>query len=370
MKYKGQNQYKHKELPAVGILIANLGTPAKPDAPGVRKYLAEFLSDPRVVELPRLLWWLVLHGVILRLRPKRAARAYRKIWTPEGSPLLKISRQQVSALDNLFKTRSAAPVKVVLGMRYGEPSISAALDELTTSNIEKLLVLPLYPQYSGTTTASTFDAVSDALKKWRYVPEIRFVNHYHDFQGYITTLANSLSRYWEENGEPERLLFSFHGLPKRNLLAGDPYFCECQKTARLVAEKLQLDDSRWQTTFQSRFGREEWLKPYTDHLLTEWGSSGVKRVDVICPGFSADCLETLEEIAQENRQRFLEAGGAVFNYIPALNDRPEHMTALASLVIRHLQGWPEASGDWDAESRNAEAARRLERARSMGAPDS
>ena len=367
MKYRSRQNYNHKDLPSAGILITNLGTPTKPTAPAVRRYLAEFLSDPRIVEIPRLLWWIILHGIILRFRPKRAARAYRKVWTPDGSPLLYISQQQANALQTLFKTRSAAPVKVVLGMRYGEPSITRALEELAKHNIEKLLVLPLYPQYSGATAGSTFDAVADILKKWRYVPEVRFINHYHDFPTYITSLANSITRYWEENGEPERLLFSFHGLPKRCLLAGDPYYCECQKTARLVAEKLELEDSRWSITFQSRFGREEWLKPYTDVTLKNWGREGIKNTHVICPGFSADCLETLEEINIQNREIFLGSGGEQFHYIPALNDHPSHIEMLANLLAKHAAGWPQFDTDWDADQAHALALKRAERAVKKGA---
>lgn len=365
--YRGRDDFKHDELPATGVLLVNLGTPEKPTAAAVRRYLAEFLSDPRVVEMNRWLWKLILHGIILRFRPKRAARAYRSIWTDSGSPLMVIGQRQLGALQKVLQTQSPAPIRVALGMSYGQPSIESALNELYRANVQRLLILPLYPQYSGSTTGSVFDAVTRVLQGWRNVPELRVITRYHDFPTYIDAVSNSIARHWEEHGEPERLLLSFHGLPKRYLLNGDPYFCECHKTARLVAEKLGLDEQRWQVAFQSRFGREEWLKPYTDHTLRDWARQGIKRVDVICPGFSADCLETLEEINMQNREIFLGHGGEQFHYIPALNDHPSHIEMLSALIHRHATGWPEFETDWDAVNEVKKAALRLERAKQLGA---
>jgi ferrochelatase len=258
-------------------------------------------------------------------------------------------------------------IKVSLGMRYGSPSIGEALEELRQAGAQRLLVFPLYPQYSGSTTGSTFDAVARVLSTWRWIPELRMITHYHDNPGYLQALVETIRRSWEEVGRGERLLFSFHGLPKRYLLAGDPYHCQCHKTARLLAERLGLEEGEWQVAFQSRFGREEWLKPYADHLLRDWAESGVKRVDVVCPGFAVDCLETLEEIALRNRELFLRAGGKEYHYIPALNDAPDHIRALADLVEQHIQGWPGAGLGWnqDAALRASEISR--QRAVALGA---
>ncbi len=328
--------------PTTGVLLVNLGTPDAPTTVAVRRYLAEFLNDPRVVEFPRVPWWLVLHGVILRIRPPRVARLYRKIWSQQGSPLLAISRQQETALAAAFKQRAPGSVELALAMRYGRPSIEEALDSLRARGICRLVVLPLYPQYSATTTASVYDEVFRVLQGWRRVPELRLIQTYHDDAGYINALAASVREHWDRNGTPERLLMSFHGIPKRYTDAGDPYLCECQKTARDLAGALQLDDAQWQLAFQSRFGREEWLQPYADYTLKSWAKQGIRKVDIVCPGFSADCLETLEEISVENRDLFLAAGGQDFAYIPALNDREDHIQALAKLLERHMQGWDDA----------------------------
>jgi ferrochelatase len=367
MAYRGDSGFLHGTAPALGVLVTNLGTPEAPTTAAVRRYLAEFLSDPRVVEMPRWLWRLILHGVILRVRPRRSAEAYHKVWSPEGSPLLTIARRQVAALAGALGARLPGPVRVALGMRYGQPSIAAALEELRAAGVRRLLVLPLYPQYSATTTGSTFDAVAATLGSWRWLPELRFVTHYHDDPGYLDALAQSVREAWTTHGEPDRVLCSFHGLPRRYLAAGDPYHCECQKTARLLAERLGLAPGRWAVSFQSRVGREEWLKPYTDHLLKEWGAGGVAKVQVICPGFSADCLETLEEIDQQNRGFFLQAGGSAFHYVPALNERADHIRALADLVCRHVQGWPEADPGWAGQQVAAALAASRERALGMGA---
>ena len=318
-----------------GVLIANLGTPAAPEAPAVRRYLAEFLSDRRVIELPRLFWLLILHGWILRTRPRRSAEAYRRIWTAEGSPLLVNSNRQAAALRSALGRDGTESWHVELGMRYGQPSIAEALEKLRQADITRLLVLPLYPQYSGTTTGSTFDAVASALRGWRRVPELFFVSDYHDDPGYIEALVESIRLHQAEHGRPERLLFSFHGIPKRYVDAGDPYHAQCLRTARLIAAELELPQERWTASFQSRFGAAEWLQPYTDKLLRQWAGAGITSVQVICPGFSADCLETLEEIAMQNREHFLEAGGREYSYVPALNDQPAHIEALLGVIRRY-----------------------------------
>lgn len=359
--------FNHDGQMVTGILITNLGTPDAPTSSALRTYLAEFLWDPRIVDLPRPLWWLILHGFILRFRPGRSAAAYKKVWTEDGSPLLSISKRQLVALRQELEQRLSGPVVVELAMRYGNPSIASGLEKLRKANARHILVLPLYPQYSCSTTASTFDAVADSIKTWRWVPEFRFVNQYHDETGYIEALASCVRESWSVRQPPEKLLFSFHGTPKRFHAEGDPYYCQCHKTARLVAERLGLNDDQWQLTFQSIFGKEEWLQPYTIETLKELGSTGTKSVDVICPGFSADCLETIEEIGMENRDAFLEAGGKTFTYIPALNDRNDHIQALAGLVQKHIAGWPESAPDWNAQQQDAENRERLERAMKLGA---
>lgn len=319
---------------ATGVLITNLGTPDAPTPAALRRYLAEFLWDRRVVDLPRPLWWLILNGIILRTRPKRSAAAYRKVWTEAGSPLMAISRRQAALLqDELPKAR------IALGMRYGNPSIASALEELRAAGVERVLVLPLYPQYSCSTSASTFDAVADAVRAWRRVPELRLVGDYHTDAAYLDALAASVRDAWRQRPPAERLLFSFHGTPERFREEGDPYFQQCLATAAGVARRLALDEERWQVTFQSRFGREPWLQPYSDETLKALPGQGIASVDVVCPGFSADCLETLEEMAQENRRLFLDAGGREYHYITALNDRPDHIAALANLIKRNLCGW-------------------------------
>ena len=348
MKFKNIDDFDHDTPESLGILVLNLGTPDAPTTAAVRRYLREFLSDPRVIEVPRPIWWLILHGIILRIRPARSAKAYQSVWGDGGSPLLDIAQHQTDALRKRLAARIPGPVRVELGMRYGNPSIPSALSKLAESNMRRLLVLPLYPQYSATTTASTFDAVTRELSTWRCLPEMRFVNQYHDEDAYIEALASSIRAHWAAHGEPEKLLFSFHGIPKDYFMSGDPYYCHCHKTARLVTERLALPKERWLLSFQSRVGNKEWLKPYTDLQLKAWGAEGVKSVQVICPGFSADCLETLEEIAVENRDYFLEAGGGSYGYIPALNDAPDHIEMLAGLVERHIQGWAEAQ---DSEPR-------------------
>jgi ferrochelatase len=355
-RYSSASEFRHDQAECSGILLTNLGTPAAPTAAAVRRYLAEFLWDPRVVERPRWLWWLVLHGIILRLRPRRAAKSYAKIWTEAGSPLLHISQQQAGQLRAALEPLFAGPVKVALAMRYGEPSIAAGLQSLRKAGARRILVLPLYPQYSATTTASTLDAVTRELQHWRWVPELRFVNHYHDHPSYIHALAASIQSAWESHGRAEKLLFSFHGLPQRCLDAGDPYFCECHKTARLVAQALQLQDTEWETTFQSRFGPEPWLQPYTDHTLEKLAKQGVRHVQIICPGFAADCLETLEEINMQNREIFLQAGGERFHYIPALNAEADHIQLMADVITQHAGDWLTLPPRQDNASERAKAS--------------
>ena len=338
--YQITPQFEHGLAESTGILLVNLGTPDAPTAPAVRRFLKQFLWDPRVVEYPRWLWWLILNGIILRIRPSRSAAAYREIWTDDGSPLMIYSKAVAERLQSIFAERRHGTVNVELAMSYGDPSIDDAVDALLAKGARRLLVLPMYPQYSGTTTASVIDAVARKLKRLRWVPETRFINQYHDEPGYIDALAASIREFWKEHGRGTKLMFSFHGVPKSTLLGGDPYHCQCRKTARLVTEALELGDDEWVLSFQSRVGRDEWLRPYTDETIAELGSKGVDRVDVVCPGFSADCLETLEEIAMQNAELFEESGGRSLHYIPALNDREDHVAFLADLLERHLGGWP------------------------------
>jgi protoporphyrin/coproporphyrin ferrochelatase len=355
-RYLGSEDFQHGDEERLGVLVVNLGTPEAPEPGPVRRYLREFLWDPRVVETSRPIWWLILNGIILPIRPARSARAYRTVWTEEGSPLLSWSRRQAEGIRTRLAERLSGPVEVALGMRYGNPSIGAALEQLRSASVRRLLVFPLYPQYSGTTTGSTFDAVAAALSRWRWVPELRFIGRYHDEPGYIAALATSVREHWAAEGRGEHLVMSFHGLPRSYLERGDPYHCQCQKTARLLAEHLGLADGSWSISFQSRVGREEWLRPYTDELIRSLGKRGLKRIDAICPGFSADCLETLEEIAVQNAEFFHASGGETLSYIPCLNDRQGHLDFLATLAIRHLQGWPEAGPPGDAGAAAKEAA--------------
>ncbi len=331
--------YGHGSRGVTGVLVTNLGTPDEPVSGAVRRYLGEFLSDPRVVELPRLLWLSVLHGIILNVRPRRSARAYARIWTEAGSPLRAITERQATAIEAALRDRVDGPVRVVPAMRYGRPAIADGLERLRRANCTRLLVLPLYPQYSASTSASTFDAVADILKTWRRVPQFRMIVDYHRHDAWVEAVACSIRDHWREYGRKQKLIMSFHGLPRRFLLNGDPYHCQCHASARLIAERLELADDDWQLVFQSRFGREEWLKPYCDHTLVELGENGVASVDVVCPGFAADCLETLEEIAMQNRDIFLSSGGEQYAYIPALNDRPDHIDALVDLIELNLAGW-------------------------------
>jgi ferrochelatase len=311
-----------------GVLLVNLGTPDAPTPAAARRYLAEFLWDPRVVEIPRPLWWLLLHGIVLRVRPGKSAHAYQSIWTERGSPLLVLSQDLAAAL----AAELGNEVRVEIAMRYGSPAIRAKLEAMKAWGVSRILVLPLYPQYAAATTASTFDAVVATVKRWRQIPEWTFVSDYHDEPAYIEAVAESIASYWQEHGRPQRLLMSFHGLPERSRALGDPYHDQCQRSAALIAQHLGLEPGAWQVVFQSRFGPASWLKPYCVEVLKTLPGEGVRAVDLVCPGFAVDCLETLEEIAIANREVFLTAGGERYRYLPALNDSPAHARLLAGLV--------------------------------------
>ena len=339
MTFAREPDYKHGSATRTAILLCNLGTPDAPTASAVRRYLAEFLSDKRVVEIPRLLWMLILHGIILRFRPAKSAAKYASVWTAEGSPLKVWTEKQAGLLGGYLGERGHA-VTVRYAMRYGSTSIASTLDELKALGATRILILPLYPQYSATTSASVNDAVHRWALQVRTTPELRFVNHYHDDAGYIGALAKRVTDHWQTHGRAGKLVLSFHGVPKRTLLLGDPYHCECLKTARLLSERLGLGADEVQVTFQSRLGRAEWLQPYTEPTLIALAKNGLKRVDLMCPGFTSDCLETLEEISMEAREAFLHAGGTEFNYLPCLNDQHEWIAALSAVAVQHMQGWP------------------------------
>lgn len=323
----------------IGVLLINLGTPDAPSASAVRRYLREFLSDPRVIELPRWLWLPILYGLVLPFRPRRAAQNYKKIWLADGSPLRIYTQRLAIALEKQLRHHEGASIKVEAAMRYGSPSLTHGLNRLRANGAERLLILPLYPQYSATTTASSFDAVAAVMAEWRVLPELRLVRDYHAQPAYLDALADSVRAFRSQQGAGDRLLLSFHGLPERYAKAGDPYPLHCQHTAEALAQRLGLKKEEWQMSFQSRFGKAKWLGPYTDATLRRWGHEGLARVDVICPGFAADCLETLEEIQIQNRELFLASGGGDLRYIPALNDSPNHIQALTQIAQRHLAGW-------------------------------
>jgi len=326
------------KTPPFGVLMVNLGTPEAPTPKAVKAYLKEFLSDVRVVDAPRFIWWFVLRAILI-IRPKPVAKAYNSIWTDEGSPLLVISKRQAKALEERLKNDFQQIIPVELAMTYGQPSIESASQNLRKRGVQRILILPMYPQYSSSTTAAIYDKLSDLLKQCPHLPEMRWIRDYHDHDLYISALANSVKKQWAMNGQSEKLLMSFHGVPERYTLKGDPYEHQCRNTAQLLATKLQLKDEQWACCFQSRFGREEWVKPYTDFTLKEWAENGIKSVDIISPAFAADCLETLEELQVENREIFIEAGGEQYNYIPALNDGDDNIHTLSQLVLQHSQGW-------------------------------
>ena len=339
MTYSTEPTYTHGAIPKLGIVLVNLGTPEAPTASALRTYLKEFLSDKRVIEIPRLVWWPLLNLVILNTRPKKSAAKYAQIWTPDGSPLLVHTQKQAKLLQGYLGERTRTPMVVDYAMRYGTPSVESVLTKLKEQGCDRILVIPLYPQYAASSTGSALDAVFAALGKMRNLPALRVVKHYHDDPGYIAALAQSVNDYWMQNGRPDQLVMSFHGVPKFSLDKGDPYHCECQKTGRLLAAQLGLQPEQYKLTFQSRFGRAEWLKPYTQATLEDLGKNATQRVDVICPGFVADCLETLEEIAMECRSAFLSSGGKEFHYIPCLNERPDWIRALTDIALDNIHGW-------------------------------
>ena len=367
MAHAPEPPFAHDRQPRIGVLLVNLGTPDAATPSAVRRYLAQFLSDPRVIEIPPWLWKPILYGVILVVRPSASARKYSAIWTRDGSPLLVHSMKQKILLSGYLGQRlktagfPADLCAVELGMRYGNPDIGGALGRLRAANCEKILIMPLYPQYAASTTASTLDAVADHLKQVRRVPGLRFVETFHSDPGYIKALAQNVNDYWVRNGRPDRLVLSFHGLPRQTLDKGDPYHCLCHATARLLAQELGLGPAQWTLTFQSRFGRAAWLTPYTSEMLKQMGRDGAGRVDVFCPGFVADCLETLEEIGIEARATFIESGGKDFHMIPCLNEHPLWIAALADLVFRNLEGW--VGAPLDAQARETTQLR----AKALGA---
>jgi ferrochelatase len=326
---------KSEQKKKTGVLLTNLGTPSAPTASALRTYLREFLSDPRVVEIPKLVWMIILHGIILRVRPKKSAKLYQSIWTDEGSPLLVISKRLTKKISKIFMDRRD-DVVVDLAMRYGQPSIANALNSFQKQGIDKIVVLPLYPQYAGPTTGSTFDAVVDEIKKWRWVPSLNFINGYYDHPLYIKALANSITEHFQAYGKPDKLVLSYHGMPQYFLEKGDPYYCFCHKTTQLLMEQLGLEKDEYVLTFQSRFGKAEWLKPYTDATLEELAQNGCENVAIISPAFSVDCLETLEELIEENKAIFLNAGGKEYRYIAALNDRDDHCELITDIINTQL----------------------------------
>lgn len=368
MSFRQEPPYQHGGRSKTAIVLINLGTPDAPTAAAVRIYLKEFLSDSRVVEIPKALWWIILNAVILPFRSAKSAQKYASIWTKDGSPLRVHTEKQAALLGGYLGQRGH-DLQVVHAMRYGKPGVSQVLQQLKVDGVDRILILPAYPQYAASTTASICDAVFAHYANERNVPELRFIKHYHDHEGYVRALADSITSHWDRNGQPDKLIMSFHGVPKRTLLLGDPYFCECHKTARLLIAHLNLAENRYMLTFQSRFGRAEWLQPYTAQSLKKLAKEGTKRVDVICPGFTSDCLETLEEIAMEARNEFIGAGGREFNYIPCLNELPVWIDAMADIAEQHLQGWPTKLTPAVRIQQENEAQIARTRATSLGAPE-
>ena len=359
MSFLKEPLHTHGTVGRSAVVLVNLGTPDAPTRSAVRRYLKEFLSDPRVVEIPRLVWWFILHLLILPFRSGQSAKKYASIWTRDGSPLKIHTQQQAHALFDALGARGHDDVTVAMAMRYGSPSLPDVLAKLKADGVQRIAVLPAYPQYSGTTTGSIYDAVFKHYGAVRNVPELRFVRNYHDHDAYLHALQQSVLAHWEAHGRGEKLVLSFHGVPRRTLLLGDPYHCECLKTARLLAAKLKLTPEQYLVTFQSRFGKAAWLQPYTAPTLQQLARDGVKRVDVICPGFTSDCLETLEEISIEARHLFEAAGGREFHYIPCLNDSPVWIAGLAEIAEQHMIGWPTmmTPAQRDAIRRDAETGR-------------
>jgi ferrochelatase len=340
MAFQIEPVHSHGTAEKLAVLLVNLGTPEAPTAAALKPYLREFLSDPRVVEIPRAIWWLILNGFVLNTRPKKSAEKYASIWMPEGSPLKVHTERQTLLLQGYLGERiKGVPLVVDYAMRYGNPSIADVLAKLRAQNCQRILLLPLYPQYAASAAGTVCDAVFRELQQMRNLPQLRTIKHFHDHPGYIRAVAQNIRDYWTLHGRPDKLVMSFHGLPQFTLDKGDPYHCECQKSGRLIAEALGLGKEQYMITFQSRFGRAEWIKPYTAATLEELGRQKTRRVDVVCPGFVSDCLETLEEIALEVRADFMRAGGGEYHYIPCLNERPDWMHALADLALDNLHGW-------------------------------
>jgi len=339
MIFKSRANFSHSDQDRVGVLLINLGTPSAPTSKALRSYLREFLSDPRVVEIPKIIWNIILYLIILTFRAPKSAQAYRAVWTPSGSPLLLHTIEQCDAIRAQLQERYGDGVLVEYAMRYNQPKISDQITKLQDAGATKLIVLPLYPQYAASTTASAFDAVAKDLMTRRWIPDLRFITHYHKDAGYINAMAERIREHWQTVGK-SHLLLSFHGTPKRSLDLGDPYFCECHATARLLAEALDLQEDEFTISFQSRFGKAQWLQPYTDETLRAMPGKGIRSVDVFCPGFSADCLETLEEICVENREYFISSGGNQYHYIEALNSSKPHIDALANLLTKEIDNFP------------------------------
>jgi ferrochelatase len=350
--------FRHDYTPKTGILLINLGTPAAPTAKALRPYLKQFLSDSRVIEIPKAIWWFILNGIILNVRPAKSAAKYATIWTPDGSPLLVHTQKQATLLKGLLGEQGMRNLVVEYAMRYGQPSVEQTMIKMREAGVERLLVIPLYPQYAGSSSATALDDVFRTLQKMRNMPEVRTVRHFHDHPAYIQALADSVREHWRLNGRAEKLVMSFHGVPRFTLDKGDPYHCECLKTGRLLAEELGLSKAEYVVSFQSRFGKAEWIKPYTTEVLSQLARDGVSKIDIMCPGFVGDCLETLEEIAMEGKEDFLTHGGKEYRYIACLNERPAWITALAEIAAANLGGWITTPDD--AEMRQL-------RARSCGA---
>jgi ferrochelatase len=363
MRYQTEPAYTHGTPIKTGILLVNLGTPAAPTKQAVRPYLKQFLGDPRVVEIPRAIWWLILNVIILNTRPKKSAAKYASIWQPAGSPLRVHTEKMATLLKDYINKHTGCAPLVDFAMTYGEPAIPDLLQRFRSQNCQRILIVPMFPQYAASSTGAVFDQAFGAMQKMRNLPAIRTLHSFHDHPGYIRSLAANINDYWSKHGKPVKLLMSFHGVPQYTLDLGDPYHCECHKSARLLAEALQLSPEQYTVSFQSRFGRAQWIKPYTTATLLEWGKQKITRVDVVCPGFIADCLETLEEIAIEGKSDFQGAGGGEYHYIPCLNDRMDWVAALGELVLDNLQG------GWLLDSDAAALEKSRQRALSMGAKD-
>jgi ferrochelatase len=364
-RFKGQKDFHHGRQPITGILVVNLGTPDDPTPSSVRRYLAEFLSDKRVVEIPYLIWKMILHGIVLRVRPKKSAAAYQRVWSDKGSPLMAGSAGLTDGITAQLKSHYGDRVQTRLAMRYGNPSIRDGLNELQKAGAERIIVLPLYPQYSGATSGTVADEVFRQLMKWRWIPELHLLGPYHDDPAFLAAVADSVEQHWQQKGRGDKLVMSFHGMPRATLDQGDPYFCHCHKTARLLAEKLQLTDGEWEMAFQSRFGAAEWLKPYAAERWKALPAEGTKHLKVICPGFSIDCLETIDEIALEGKEEFIEAGGESFDYIHCLNDSAAHVNYMVNRLRPIIDA---GASDEDDQHRQQALAKSREFAIAAGAP--